>query len=172
MESYTADDAQKGSSAVSSNEVRLSRRAAYFARAAVVARRVLRRNADDLHAGAARDVHRVDDVAVLHLRITLHEDDLLRARIVDLLEPRGRVDPRVTFSRVDRSTCRPASPRARSDSDFAFAGATVGFGSGSWMSIAFRIDGSAAMKMISSTSSTSIIGVTLISFVEPAAATS
>ena len=39
------------------------------------------------------------------------------------------------------------------------------------MSIAFRIDGSTAMKMISSTRSTSIIGVTLVSFLRPAAAT-
>src|SRR5215510_7339150 len=36
------------------------------------------------------------------------------------------------------------------------------------MSIAFRMDGSAAMKMISSTRSTSIMGVTLISLERPA----
>src|SRR4051812_33289303 len=51
------------------------------------ARRVLGRHTDDLDPGSASDVHRFHDIAVLHLGITLHEDDLLRAWIVDLLEP-------------------------------------------------------------------------------------
>src|SRR6476660_6072198 len=42
-------------------------------------------------------------------------------------------------------------------------------GSGTWTSIDFRVLGIAAMKMISSTSRTSIIGVTLISFVRAGA---
>src|SRR6476659_8168636 len=52
--------------------------------------RVLRRNTDDLDASAARDVHRVDDIRVLRLRSTLHEDHFLRTGIVDLLETRGQ----------------------------------------------------------------------------------
>src|SRR5512133_3403968 len=42
-------------------------------------------------------------------------------------------------------------------------------GAGTWTSIDFRMLGIAAMKMISSTRSTSIIGVTLISFVSAGA---
>src|SRR5438132_9308328 len=38
---------------------------------------VLRRNADDFDAGSPGDVHRPDDVGVLHVLISLHEDDLL-----------------------------------------------------------------------------------------------
>ena len=52
---------------------------------------ILRRNADDLHPSAAGDVHRPDHVLVLHLRIALHEHDLVRARIVDVLELRQSV---------------------------------------------------------------------------------
>src|SRR5688500_12572765 len=51
-----------------------------------------------------------------------------------------------------------------STSDGGVAG---GFGSGSWMSIVFRDAGTIIMKMIRSTSSTSIIGVMLGSDVSP-----
>src|SRR3954471_6595527 len=47
------------------------------------------------------------------------------------------------------------------------AGASEGVGSGSCTSTDFRMLGIAAMKMMSSTSSTSIMGVTLGSFVSP-----
>src|SRR6476646_2478229 len=49
--------------------------------------RVFRRDADDLPPGTAGDVHRVDHLSVLHLRVTLPEDDLLGPAVVDLLEP-------------------------------------------------------------------------------------
>src|SRR5579862_5786438 len=48
---------------------------------------------------------------------------------------------------------------------FFGGGSLVGVGSGSWTSIAFRESGMMIMKMISSTSSTSIIGVTFGSLV-------
>src|SRR5512146_3205541 len=53
----------------------------------VAPRRVLGGNADDLDASATGNVHCVDDVRVLHARHALHENDLLRPRIVNLLEP-------------------------------------------------------------------------------------
>src|SRR6476646_11976358 len=61
----------------------------YAKRALLLVRagRVLRRHADDLHPGAAGDVHRVNHLSVLHLRVTLHEVDLLGPAVVDLLEP-------------------------------------------------------------------------------------
>src|SRR5215207_8621010 len=47
---------------------------------------LFRRNADDLDAGTARLVHREDHRVVLHHRVALHEDDLLRAGRIQLLE--------------------------------------------------------------------------------------
>src|SRR5262245_16407051 len=61
---------------------------------------VLGRNTHDLHAGTARDVHGLDDVLILRLRIALHENDLLGTRIVDLLEP-GAKAHLVDLLRVD-----------------------------------------------------------------------
>src|ERR1043165_6616626 len=49
---------------------------------------VLGRNADDQDARAAGLVHRIDDVAVRSCRIALHENDLVRASVVDRLEAR------------------------------------------------------------------------------------
>src|SRR6188508_1209639 len=54
-------------------------------------RRRFGRNADDLHATTTSHVHRPDDLLVLHRGITLHEEDLVRAGIVDPLELRGQV---------------------------------------------------------------------------------
>src|SRR6187549_1707693 len=48
-------------------------------------------DADDLHATTTRHVHGPDDLLELHRRITLHEEDLVRARIVDPLELPGQV---------------------------------------------------------------------------------
>src|SRR5438477_11810527 len=50
------------------------------------ARSVLGRNTDDLHTGAAGDVHCMDHLLKLHCRVAFHEDDLLRPGIVDLLQ--------------------------------------------------------------------------------------
>src|SRR6476660_8128186 len=63
-------------------------------RRTIAARRVLRRNTDDLHTSTARDVHRIDDVGVFDARHTLHEDDLLGARIVDAFQFTGKLRPR------------------------------------------------------------------------------
>src|SRR3569832_1984063 len=49
-------------------------------------RGVLRRNADDEDARSTRDVHRIDDVAVLRVRIALHEQDLVGTVVVDRVE--------------------------------------------------------------------------------------
>src|SRR5215204_3083349 len=80
MESYTADDPRRFVRRIdfSRCEARLLARA----------RRVLGWDADDLYPRAAGDVHRVHHLPVLHLRVALHEDDLLRSPIVDLLQPR------------------------------------------------------------------------------------
>src|SRR5206468_7533474 len=66
------------------------------------ARNILWRNADDLHTSAAGNVHRVDDVAVLYLGISLHENDLLGTGIVDLLELTLEVVAPGYLSRIDR----------------------------------------------------------------------
>src|SRR4249919_1388908 len=50
--------------------------------------RGFRRNAYDFHATTTSHVHRPDDLLVLHRGITLHEEDLVRAGVVDLLELR------------------------------------------------------------------------------------
>src|SRR5689334_4331670 len=81
VKSYTADD-----------PVRFVRRIILWSPTRTVlllvrAGRVLRRDADDLHPGTPGDVHGVDHLSVLHLRVTLHEDDLLGPAVVDLLEP-------------------------------------------------------------------------------------
>src|SRR5438309_3495450 len=47
-----------------------------------------RRESDDLHPGAVRDVHRVHHVAVLPVRRRLDEDELRRAVLVQLLQGR------------------------------------------------------------------------------------
>ena len=46
-------------------------------------------------------------VELLHARRALHEDDLLRTRIVDLLQPRREMISRLRFA-VDEELCRPA----------------------------------------------------------------
>src|SRR5205823_2136020 len=62
---------------------------------------VLRRNADDLHSRATSDIHGVDNVSIFHLRITLHEDDLLGPIHVDILEPCAEARL-VDLLRIDR----------------------------------------------------------------------
>src|SRR5215208_4794089 len=47
-----------------------------------------RRTADALHPRTTRHVHRVHDPLVFHLRVALHEDDLLRPPVVDALQLR------------------------------------------------------------------------------------
>src|ERR1035437_2215612 len=64
----------------------------------------LRRHADHLHTGAARRIHREDHVLILHGRVALHEYDLLRTILVDVVDPLeervlriGRLVDRVLF---------------------------------------------------------------------------
>ena len=68
-------------------------------------RQILGRNADDLDARAASNVHGVHDAIILHIGRPLHEDHLFRTRIVDLLETRGEVRF-VDLFRIDRIASR------------------------------------------------------------------
>src|SRR5215831_15096956 len=63
--------------------------------------RVLWWDADDLHTGAAGNVHREDHVRVLHVRRALHEDHLLGTRLEDVLQATAKRRCRLLLA-VDR----------------------------------------------------------------------
>ena len=127
--------------------------------------RFLRGEADDLHAGAPGHVHRLDHVLVDPVRPGLDEQQLGRTLVVD------RVDLGIQLVLGDRLAV-DGVPAVVGQLQHDLAGRRlVGLwsssGGGTCTSSAIRESGCVIMKMISSTSSTSIIGVTLMSDCTP-----